>query len=120
MLNIFKNILVVINDFLLDFSNKTDNYSKGTYRTDNYSKGVYIDIDGQILNTKICGNCIYYYNSKNQHHRLDGPASQYPDGSSFWYKNNEWHRIGGPAVFDGGIYKWWINGKKVKIYYICG
>lgn len=117
MFNILKNVLVVINDLI------TELYIDRKYKFPNidYSIGTYIDIDGQILKTNINGNNIYFFNSKNQRHRLDGPAIQYPDGSYYWYKEGEIHRIGGPAVFDEvDYYDWWVNDKQVKVYYICG
>lgn len=83
----------------------------------------YIDSDGQVLrldiNTKLNK---YYYNSKNQFHRLDGPAIECTEDDQHWLKNDEFHRIGGPArswpnkKFD----EWWVNGKVVDIYYIYG
>ena len=41
---------------------------------------------------------VYYYNSKGQYHRTDGPAAEWADGSKFWYKNGLWHRLAGPAI----------------------
>ena len=52
-----------------------------------------------------------YYNSKDQLHRVDGPAIVRVDGATAWYQNGLRHRIDGPAVIwpDGGS-EWWVNG----------
>lgn len=90
----------------------------------NYNKYMkkeqYIDSDGQVLDFRIydSGNK-YYHDSKNQYHRLDGPAIEYPNGYC-WVKNGIKHRIGGPAYFQDIYYVWFVYGKRVKIYYICG
>lgn len=81
----------------------------------------YIDSDGSELIVKnFCYEDKDYYNSNNRLHRLDGPASIFSSGRYFWYKEGEWHRIGGPAYFDGQYYEWYIFGKPVSIYYIYG
>jgi hypothetical protein len=58
--------------------------------------------------------CKWWYNSKNQIHRDDGPAIEYADGSKFWYINGNCHREDGPAWENSdGTKKWYINGKKI-------
>jgi hypothetical protein len=54
----------------------------------------------------------YYYNKKEQFHRLDGPAVEYPDGYKLWYQNGEHHRIDGPAVeYPNGRRYWYFRGQ---------
>ena len=57
-----------------------------------------------------------WYNEKGQHHREDGPAIKYPDGTKKWYINGNCHRLDGPAVeWINGDKEWWINGKRHRI-----
>ena len=45
------------------------------------------------------GDTLYYKDSKYTIlHRDNGPAVEYKDGSEAWYKDNELHRVGGPAI----------------------
>lgn len=55
---------------------------------------------------------LLYLNSKNQHHRTDGPAVLHADGAQEWYANGQLHREDGPAVIyaDGTMY-WYNTGK---------
>lgn len=56
---------------------------------------------------------IHFYNEHGRHHRVDGPAVVYDDGSNIWYVNGKRHRIYGPAIEDiNGKKYWFINGKK--------
>jgi hypothetical protein len=49
------------------------------------------------------------------HHRLDGPATEYSDGSKYWYKEGKFHRLNGHAIeWCDGTKEWWIEGKFVK------
>ena len=57
----------------------------------------------------------FWRNSQDQLHRTDGlPAVIWLDGSQFWYRNHQHHRIDGPAVIraDGQRY-WYINGQHI-------
>ena len=58
----------------------------------------------------------FYKNSAGQLHRLDGPAIEYIDGSTYWYKNAKWHRDDGPAItLSGGTKYWFKEGKKHRV-----
>jgi hypothetical protein len=62
-----------------------------------------------------CGN-IEYYNSKQEYHRLDGPAIECTDGSKIWFANGQQHRLDGPAAdYANGTKIWCINGKYHRI-----
>ena len=51
----------------------------------------------------------WFLNGK--HHRIDGPAIEYPDGTKFWYLNGKLHRIDGPAIeYPNGEKHWYLNG----------
>lgn len=86
----------------------------------------YIDTDGTKLRITDNGIVRKYYKNRKLH-RLVGPAveSYY---WWYWYKEGKCHRIGGPAGWrsdhilnsNESEYSWWVNGKKVEIYYICG
>ena len=46
------------------------------------------------------------------HHRENGPAAEWTDGTKCWYLNGELHRKNGPAVEYASGAKWWyLNGK---------
>ena len=54
---------------------------------------------------------IHYTNENGEHHRLDGPAYEKPDGHKEWRINGKLHRDDGPAYEKPDSYKeWWING----------
>ena len=56
-------------------------------------------------------NCVYWLNDKGQHHREDGPAWEYADGSKLWFLNGLRHREDGPAiVYSQGLKAWYLNG----------
>ncbi len=56
---------------------------------------------------------IFYYNKKNQLHRIDGPAIEYSSGDKVWYINGRHHRIDGPAIeWSNGDKSWYLSGKR--------
>jgi hypothetical protein len=56
---------------------------------------------------------VYYFNAKNQRHRLNGPAVEGPSGFKTWWVNGKPHRVDGPAViYTNGTKFWWVNGKR--------
>lgn len=84
-------------------------------------KEKYIDVDGQELKVlKVSDFDKDYFNLHGKLHRLDGPAVEYPNKNYEWHKDGKLHRIGGPAYFISGIMEWYINGRYVRNYYICG
>jgi hypothetical protein len=63
---------------------------------------------------KICkiGNSKFWY-LHDDHHRVDGPAIEFHDGSTEWWVNGECHREDGPACeYTDGTKKWFVNGKR--------
>jgi hypothetical protein len=55
---------------------------------------------------------IQYINKNNEYHRLDGPAKEYSDGNKFWYKEGKLHREDGPAKeYSDGNKFWYKEGK---------
>lgn len=57
-----------------------------------------------------------YLNSEGKHHREDGPAVIFDDGTTFWCLNGLAHRIGGPAEeYADGEKCWYLNGKRHRI-----
>jgi hypothetical protein len=51
-------------------------------------------------------------NSKGEHHRTDGPAIEYADGSKSWWVGRKLHRTDGPAIeYVNGDKAWYVNGK---------
>ena len=56
-----------------------------------------------------------YDNSKITH-RIDGPASEYADGSKYYYIDGKYHRIDGPAIESAnGSKYYYIDGKRHRI-----
>lgn len=59
---------------------------------------------------------IYYYNRENQLHRELGPAIEYINGRTEWYRRGELHRKDGPAVIlPSGYEEWWENGQTHRL-----
>lgn len=57
------------------------------------------------------GNTEWYENGI--HHREDGPAIEWLNGTTSWYLNGLRHREYGPAIeYTNGAYSWWLNGKE--------
>lgn len=50
----------------------------------------------------------YHFNSKGQHHRIDGPAIECFNGTKSWFLNGQLHRGDGPAVEGVNGYKAWF------------
>ena len=49
-------------------------------------------------------------------HRLDGPATEYADGSKYYYIDGKYHRIDGPAIeYANGSNYWYIDGKRHRL-----
>mgnify|MGYP000706388963 CR=1 FL=1 len=79
---------------------------------------IIIDIPDEIRkkyqkeNKKLHFNgCHWWIN--NQHHRDDGPASEYENGDKYWYKENMKHREDGPTVErTDGTEEWWALADK--------
>lgn len=47
-------------------------------------------------------------------HRVDGPAVEYTSGTKHWFQNGKLHRIDGPAIeWDNGNKSWWIKGEQI-------
>ena len=67
---------------------------------------------------KVYQNKTEWYNSKDQLHRLDGPAIEWADGDKWWYLNGQLHREDGPAVeWANGDKSWYLNGKELTDLY---
>lgn len=41
---------------------------------------------------------VRYFNSKNELHRLDGPAVEWVCGDKIWLHDGKFHRLDGPAI----------------------
>jgi len=55
---------------------------------------------------------VFYYNEKDELHRLDGPAIELANGGKEWFANGLRHRLDGPAYEDvQGNKEWWVNGE---------
>jgi len=54
----------------------------------------------------------FYLNDEGQHHRLDGPAFEYSDGSKEWAINGNFHRNIDPSVEQTDGRKYWFFKNK--------
>jgi hypothetical protein len=63
--------------------------------------------------TDVNGNKFYFSDETMMvYHRENGPAIEFSDGSTCWYRNGLLHRENGPAVvFSMGMQSWWVDGK---------
>lgn len=82
-------------------------------------KSELIDSDGNIIYKKVYegGGRIIYRNSKNQYHRVGGPAYIWENGDCSWWQNGRLHREDGPSMEfelleDDIVYH--IEGKKLS------
>ena len=50
---------------------------------------------------------VTFYYLNNKFHRIDGPAIEYSNGDKWWLQNGLWHRIDGPAIEYADGDKWW-------------
>lgn len=70
---------------------------------------IYIDLSHCI------GYYIKYHNTLFAWYKLNRPSTIYRDGAKYWYKNNNYHSIGGPAkITSNGDKHYYINGKHIK------
>ena len=66
--------------------------------------------DGPAVEYPDGGKC-WYLNDKR--HRTDGPAMVLPDGTKYWYVDGKQHRTDGPAIeYADGIKGWFLDGKE--------
>jgi hypothetical protein len=58
---------------------------------------------------------VFYEDRDGRLHRIDGPASEWLDGTKFWFRHGKLHRDNGAAVEWGhGGKEWWIEGKRFR------
>ena len=59
-------------------------------------------------------NVTFYY-LNNTFHRIDGPAMEYANGDKVWWQNGKLHRLDGPTIecVNGDKY-WYYEGKYIK------
>ena len=62
----------------------------------------------------VCPNGTKFWYLNDNLHREDGPAIEYANGSNFWFLDGKRHREDGPAIeLASGRKEWWLNGKEV-------
>ena len=67
---------------------------------------IFLDNGGEL---RIYDDGQFYY-LDNAFHRLDGPACIFNSGFKSWWVNGKRHRLDGPAIEDGyGKNEWYIN-----------
>jgi hypothetical protein len=54
-----------------------------------------------------------WHDVAGQLHRVDGPALEWPDGSTSWYLHGQIHREDGPAQeWPDGSKQWWVHDRQ--------
>lgn len=81
----------------------------------NFFQRIYINMNKYYVTVTPYLTCWYLDPECSIHHRTDGPAMIWADGSESWWLDNKRHRTNGPALTfvqdDGSITKhWFING----------
>ena len=79
-------------------------------------------VDEKAVNLKKCNTETYkvtlddfttkWYNSKDELHRVGGPAIEWDDGEKNWYKEGKYHRVDGPAIENANGSKFWYKEGK--------
>ena len=69
-----------------------------------------------ISKITICDDKIYFSDKNDEYHRINGPAREYANGSKVWFLHGNLHREDGPAVENAdGSNQWWLDGKRHRI-----
>ncbi len=77
---------------------------------------MFIENEEENLTKSMDNNAVFYKNSQDQFHRLDGPALIFSCGTKYWYKNGNIHREEKPAVeYPNGTKYWYKEGKKHRL-----
>ena len=107
------------NDLILLLDSRTENLKhlalmEVPYKVDVVGNEYYKTKEGYRIE-KAEGN-IFWFDNKSRHHRIDGPAAEYADGTKYWFINGKRHRLDGPAVIKpDGSKAWFVNGKHHRI-----
>jgi hypothetical protein len=76
-------------------------------------KGFLVRVDGEVVYAEY-GTTRYWYKD-GKHHREDGPAIIFSDGTKFWEYRGMLHRTNGPAIeFSSGAKEYWLSDRRYK------
>ncbi len=65
---------------------------------------------------KVYEDKITWFNKEGQAHRIGGPAVEYSNGTKKYLQNNKYHRLDGPAIeYANGDKVWYQNDKLHRI-----
>ena len=69
----------------------------------------------ETYDVRVYENGDKYWFQNDQYHRLDGPAIEYANGDKFWFVHGKYHRLDGPAIerVDGRKF-WYIEGEPMS------
>jgi hypothetical protein len=57
---------------------------------------------------------VWWYDSKNQLHRLEGPAIEHANEYKAWFVEGKLHRLDGPAIeYANGDKEWYVEDKEL-------
>ena len=58
---------------------------------------------------------VRWLDDKGHFHRVDGPASVWPDGTQPWFSHGRFHFAHGPAIlYADGLLVWYEDGKWLR------
>jgi hypothetical protein len=86
-------------------------HDDGTEIYYNKNKFIHRDDDLPAVIDKKFNSKEWYKN--NELHRINGPAIEYDNGNTTWYKNGKKHRLDGPALDWKHSRLWIVNGKEI-------
>lgn len=73
-------------------------------------------VESLIPNCRISENSVEFRDGEDRLHRLDGPASEWSNGTLQWRLNGNLHRENGPAiVFIDGSEQWYLDNKRHRV-----
>lgn len=68
-----------------------------------------LDYDSSVCDYNESGT-VRWFDSRNNLHRIGGPAVEHTDGLKIWIVHDKIHRTDGPAIEDPeGHHEWWLD-----------
>jgi hypothetical protein len=75
------------------------------------TKNIELNLFKSFTKKRLYGGFIIYWFQNNVYHRIGGPAIIRPDGREEWYENGLLHRIGGPAIIGPNNNQLWYENR---------
>ena len=61
----------------------------------------------------------FWYNERDEFHRIDGPAIEWNDGTKEWWIKGSQHRMDGPAIEYKNSKQYWLNDNELTTSANC-